>query len=102
VKRVIRHQEVDGHKVAVVDVMVPPILELPRLPAVESLVAVGAFVDGVVAPVASGGNGDCGGRVLVPAAERGLAAWCAAVDLASGGGVGDLADGAGHRRVVVP
>src|SRR6266702_594086 len=49
-----------------------------------------------------GGDGDGGGWVLVAAPERGLAAGGAAVSLPPGRGEAGLADGAGHRRFVVP
>lgn len=67
----------------------------------QALAAVGAFVDGVFASALGWRDGDRGDRVLVAPPERGLATWCAAEALASHRCEPGLADGAGHRRVVV-
>src|SRR5450755_1335975 len=55
------------------------------LPAGLALPAAGAFVDGVLAAGPGGADDDGGGRVLVPAAEGGLAAGRAAVGLPADG-----------------
>ena len=68
--------------------------------AEEALPAAGALVDGVLA-AGPGGRDDNGGRVLVAAPERGLAAPVTAVALSSGRGEGLPADGAGDRPGVV-
>ena len=70
--------------------------------AEETLPAVGAFVDGVLAPGPGGGQGDRDWLFLVAAAERGLAAAVIAVALPPGGGERVLAERAGHRPGVVP
>src|SRR5262249_31103298 len=75
---------------------------LAALFAEEPFPAAGAFVDGDLSSGPGGGDDDCGGRVLVTSAERGLAAGCAAVPLPPGGGELGSADRAGHRRGVVP
>jgi hypothetical protein len=69
--------------------------------AEETLPAVRAFIDGVLAPGPGVRHGDRDRLFLVPAAERGLAAAVGAVALPPGWGEWLLADRAGHRRGIV-
>ena len=69
--------------------------------AEETLLAVRAFIDGVLAGGLGGGHGDRAGWCLVAAAEGGLAAAVTAVLPAPGGGEGLPADRAGDRLGIV-
>jgi len=70
--------------------------------AQESLSAVGALVDGDLSAGPGGRHSDRWAGVLVPAAERGLAADRAAVGLPADRGETDLADRAWGRPGFVP